>query len=201
MRMIVIGTGGLAKQCLGLLEKSNVDLIFVDNTEGAKPEFFGYPVVNSYEAITSGGSFGFIIAIGDPKWRYHFYNELKKRGGTPLTLMDDTCDDSRFHRKEEGNIILGQTLIEPNVIIGKGNLINYGAALFHDSVIGDFNEIMPGSKLLGNCKIGSHCRIGTNAVILPHTEVCDSVVIGSGAVVTKNITEPGTYVGVPARKR
>jgi acetyltransferase-like isoleucine patch superfamily enzyme len=31
--------------------------------------------------------------------------------------------------------------------------------------------------------------------------ICDRAVIGAGAVVTKNITEPGIYVGNPARLR
>jgi acetyltransferase-like isoleucine patch superfamily enzyme len=47
--------------------------------------------------------------------------------------------------------------------------------------------------------IGNHVSIGSNATILP-VSICDYVVIGAGAVVTKNITEPGTYLGNPARK-
>lgn len=47
--------------------------------------------------------------------------------------------------------------------------------------------------------IGSHVSIGSNATILP-VEICDHVVIGAGAVVTKNITEPGIYAGNPAKK-
>jgi acetyltransferase-like isoleucine patch superfamily enzyme len=49
-------------------------------------------------------------------------------------------------------------------------------------------------------KIGNDVSIGTNATILPVT-ICDRAVIGAGAVVTKNITEPGIYVGNPARLR
>ena len=30
--------------------------------------------------------------------------------------------------------------------------------------------------------------------------ICDDVVIGAGSVVTKEILEPGTYAGNPARK-
>ena len=48
-------------------------------------------------------------------------------------------------------------------------------------------------------KIGSHVSIGSNATILP-VEICAQVVIGAGAVVTKNITEPGVYAGNPAIK-
>ena len=46
--------------------------------------------------------------------------------------------------------------------------------------------------------IGDRVSIGSNATLLP-VEVCDDVVIGAGAVVTKDITEPGFYAGNPAR--
>jgi acetyltransferase-like isoleucine patch superfamily enzyme len=48
-------------------------------------------------------------------------------------------------------------------------------------------------------KIGDHVSIGTNATILPVT-IVDHVVIGAGAVVTKDILERGVYAGNPARK-
>lgn len=47
--------------------------------------------------------------------------------------------------------------------------------------------------------IGDDVSIGTNATILP-VKICSRVVVGAGAVVTKDITEPGYYVGNPARK-
>ena len=46
--------------------------------------------------------------------------------------------------------------------------------------------------------IGNHVSIGSNATILP-VDICDNVVIGAGAVVTKSITKPGVYAGNPAR--
>ena len=48
-------------------------------------------------------------------------------------------------------------------------------------------------------RIGNHVSLGSNATILP-VSICDDVVVGAGAVVTKNITEPGIYAGNPARK-
>lgn len=47
--------------------------------------------------------------------------------------------------------------------------------------------------------IGNHVSIGSNATILP-VRICDHVVIGAGAVVTKDIVEPGVYAGNPARR-
>jgi acetyltransferase-like isoleucine patch superfamily enzyme len=48
-------------------------------------------------------------------------------------------------------------------------------------------------------KIGNNVSIGSNATILP-VNICDNVVIGAGAVITKNITQPGVYAGNPAKK-
>jgi acetyltransferase-like isoleucine patch superfamily enzyme len=53
-------------------------------------------------------------------------------------------------------------------------------------------------NLWKSTKIGNHVSIGTNATILP-VEICDHVVIGAGAVVTRDIREPGIYAGNPAR--
>lgn len=47
--------------------------------------------------------------------------------------------------------------------------------------------------------IGNRVSIGSNATILP-VRICDDVVIGAGAVVTRDITSPGIYVGNPAKK-
>lgn len=46
--------------------------------------------------------------------------------------------------------------------------------------------------------IGNNVSIGSNATILP-VSICDSVVIGAGSVVTKDITKPGVYAGNPAK--
>jgi acetyltransferase-like isoleucine patch superfamily enzyme len=45
--------------------------------------------------------------------------------------------------------------------------------------------------------IGNKVSIGSNATILP-VFICSNVVIGAGAVVTKDISTPGIYAGNPA---
>jgi acetyltransferase-like isoleucine patch superfamily enzyme len=48
-------------------------------------------------------------------------------------------------------------------------------------------------------RIGARVSIGSNATILP-VQICDDVVIGAGAVVTRSITQSGIYAGNPARR-
>jgi len=91
----------------------------------------------------------------------------------------------------------------------------YGCRIDDDSFVGPFVEVQKGAQIGKRCRIQSHAfvcelvtigdtklgngvSVGTNASILPVT-ICDKAVIGAGAVVTKDITEPGVYAGNPAR--
>jgi len=84
------------------------------------------------------------------------------------------------------------------VSIGDECFIGHGVVFINDL----FAEGKPANgnkKIWKNTKIGNNISIGSNATILP-VEICDHVVIGAGAVVTKNITESGVYAGNPAKK-
>ncbi|MCY0093034.1 hypothetical protein OEG82_03155 [Hoeflea sp. J2-29] len=48
--------------------------------------------------------------------------------------------------------------------------------------------------------LGDNVVLGEASILLGPLEICDNVVIGAGALVNKSITEPGIYVGSPARK-
>jgi serine acetyltransferase len=48
--------------------------------------------------------------------------------------------------------------------------------------------------------LGDNVVIGANSVVLGPVDICDNVVIGALSLVNKPITEPGVYVGIPARK-
>jgi acetyltransferase-like isoleucine patch superfamily enzyme len=83
------------------------------------------------------------------------------------------------------------------VSIGDDCFVSHGAMFINDlfSTGGPANR---NKDLWRSTKIGNHVSIGTNATILPVT-ICDHVVVGAGAVVTRNITEPGIYGGNPAK--
>jgi acetyltransferase-like isoleucine patch superfamily enzyme len=82
------------------------------------------------------------------------------------------------------------------VTIGDECFISHGAMFINDSFVVGGPAGKP--ELWRPTKLGNRVSIGTNATILPVT-ICDQVVIGAGAVVTKDITETGFYVGNPAR--
>ena len=84
------------------------------------------------------------------------------------------------------------------VQIGDDCFISHGAMFINDTfAIG--GPAGGNRSLWKETRIGNRVSIGTNATILPVT-ICDDVVVGAGAVVTRDICEPGIYAGNPARR-
>ena len=83
------------------------------------------------------------------------------------------------------------------VTIGDDCFIGHGVMFINDLFSGGGPARGDKSKWKSTV-IGNNVSIGSNATILP-VDICNNVVIGAGAVVTKSINEPGTYIGNPAR--
>lgn len=83
------------------------------------------------------------------------------------------------------------------VTIGDDCFISHGAMFINDIFAGG-GPARGNKEMWKSTTIGNNVSIGTNATILPVT-IADNVVIGAGAVVTKDILEPGVYAGNPAR--
>jgi acetyltransferase-like isoleucine patch superfamily enzyme len=83
------------------------------------------------------------------------------------------------------------------VTIGDECFVSHGA-MFVNDLFATGGPARGDKSLWKSTKIGNRVSVGTNATILP-VEICDNVVIGSGSVVTKDITESGIYAGNPAR--
>ena len=94
--------------------------------------------------------------------------------------------------------VQSHTFICELVEIGDDCFIGHGVMFINDT----FSQGGPANgdvDLWKKTNIGNNVSIGSNATILP-VNICDKVVIGAGAVVTKNIIESGVYVGNPAKK-
>lgn len=83
------------------------------------------------------------------------------------------------------------------VTIGNDCFIGHGVMFINDPFISGGPARGDKTKWR-SVTIGNEVSIGSNATIMP-VEICDRVVIGAGAVVTKSITKPGVYAGNPAK--
>jgi acetyltransferase-like isoleucine patch superfamily enzyme len=83
------------------------------------------------------------------------------------------------------------------VTIGDDCFIGHGVMFIND-VFAKGGPARGDKSLWRSTKLGSRVSLGSNATILP-VSICDDVVVGAGAVVTKDINKPGIYAGNPAR--
>ncbi|NQX76885.1 acyltransferase [Gilvibacter sp.] len=102
------------------------------------------------------------------------------------------------------NVTIGaQTKIQSHsficelVDIGDRCFIGHGVMFIND-LFAKGGPAQGDKTLWKSTKIGNDVSIGSNATILP-VSICDKVVIGAGAVVTKDITKSGVYAGNPAK--
>lgn len=110
----------------------------------------------------------------------------------------------RFHNL---SVKLGFT-IAPNVFEEGLAILHYGTIVVHANArVGKNCRLLEGVNI--GVKSGSHeaavignnCFFGSGAKVIGAVRIADDVAVGAGAVVTKDITEPGTtWAGVPAKK-
>ncbi len=94
--------------------------------------------------------------------------------------------------------IQSHTFICELVTIGNNCFIGHGV-MFVNDLFSTGGPAGGNKELWKSTLIGNNVSIGSNATILP-VSICNDVVIGAGAVITKDITSPGTYAGNPAKK-
>lgn len=97
-----------------------------------------------------------------------------------------------------GNVDWGS---EPWIIsLGENvHLTDGGKFVAHDGGTLLFRQYVPDLEITKPISVGNDVYIGNNVIILPGVNIGSKVVIGAGAVVTKDLPDNSVAVGVPAR--
>lgn len=117
--------------------------------------------------------------------------------------IGDDCFIGPFVEIQRGVVIGNRTKIQSHsfvcelVAIGDDCVVAHGVMFIND-LFKTGGPAKGNKDLWAATRIGNHVSIGSNATILP-VSICDHVVIGAGAVVTKDIVVPGVYAGNPAK--
>ena len=133
---------------------------------------------------------------GDRKKILKYYNPKHF-----VTLVSHLSHVSQRANIGKGSILQHRTTIMPFAKIGQGCLLNCNASIHHESVLGDYSTMAPGSILLGRVKVGAEAYIGAGAIVKENCTIGKGAVIGAGAVVVKDVPQNTRVVGVPAKKQ
>ena len=152
------------------------------------------------EYIASGDKTIPIIVSPDGALRRKVAEKYAAAGFRFATIVAKTADVSESAMLGEGTVIAEHVVVTAETKIGRFVKINTAATVTHECVINDYATIAPRAVLLGRIKVGEGAYIGANATILPGLTIGKGAIVGAGAVVTKNVPDSETWVGVPARK-
>lgn len=115
------------------------------------------------------------------------------------TLIDPTAIVSNYCSIGKGTLIGAFNQIGPNARVGEFCSILYACSVGHDAVLEDYVSAMDYCDMTGYDYLEEGVYLGSSVAILPDIRICKNSVIGGGAVVVKDLLEPGTYTGVPAK--
>jgi len=182
-KLIIIGAGGHGKVAADISIKMNLweEIAFLDDDETIQSSLGIDAAGNLGDVYTHIGDSDIFIAIGNNTAREKIMRQMEVELGA-------------------GTVVMAGAIINCSSHIGKGCIINTGATVDHDNKIGSYVHISPGAHLAGTVMIGQRTWLGIGSTISNNLSIADDCMIGAGAVVVKDITESGTYVGIPARR-
>ena len=141
-----------------------------------------------------------MVAVADSKDRADIVSRLPKETKyftfihPTVQIMDDNIEVG------EGSFIGANSILTTNIKLGKHALLNRGNHIGHDCFIGDYFSAMPNAVIGGNVWIDNKVYLGSCSNIREKIKIVANTTIGMNAAVVKNLTESGTYVGIPAKK-
>lgn len=160
---------------------------FINNIEMLKKEI---KKIRKY-VVCIGSEYGFA--------RVNISEYLDKFDLEPLNIIHRTSYIDCTSLIKNGYQVMPHALVHKFALIGKQVIINSGASIEHECIIGDGVHIMSQAAISGRVTIEDFATIGTNSTILPNLKIGKGAIIGAGAVVTKDVEPYTTVAGVPAK--
>ena len=202
-RLVMIGASGHGKVCAEIAKKSGYysEILFLDDNLYVK-KCGNYDVEGTSRDLCHylDEETDFFVSIGRHEHRKRIQEKIEIEGGKLATLIHPRATISETVTLGEGTVVMPGAVINAGSIIGRGVIVNTSSSIDHDCTIGNWCHISVGAHLSGTIQIGECSWIGAGATISNNLSICSEVTIGAGAVVVKDITEEGTYIGVPAKK-
>ncbi len=194
-RVIVQGGGEHARVVLDCLLAcgANVRALFDPKYAGS---LFGIPQLGTYDPQFEPTARA-VVAIGNNATRQQV---VARTQHAFTTVIHPSALVSRFASAGEGSMLLQGVIVQAQTAVGRHVIINTGAQIDHDCVLGDFVHVAPRAVLCGTVQVGEGALIGAGAVVLPGRVIGRGATIGAGSVVTRHVPDGVTVVGNPARE-
>ena len=205
--IVVVGGGGHAKVVISILRKLKRHRLLGYTDSRDNGALLETPYLGSDRDLASLASgpqiLNVVLAVGQVglgEARYELWKRLNSPAlSFPLIVSPDAIVNEGV-AGGEGAVVMDGAVINSGAAIGLGVIVNTNSTIEHDVVLADWVHVAPGATLSGGVTVGRFSMIGVGATVIEGTKIAPRTVVGAGATVVRDLTEPGVYVGCPARR-
>ena len=158
-----------------------------------------WDVLDVPENAAHHGCDAFFVAIGNAQHRQTWCEWLFAESLELVTLVDPSAVLSSFSEIADGVLVVAGAVINVDVKLGRGVIINTHASVDHDCVLGDYSHVCPAAALGGEVTVGEGSWLGIGCQVKQCIAIGRAVTVGAGATVVSDIQDGLTVVGTPAR--
>ncbi len=194
-KVIIYGGGGLSKMIIESVRVLGCYQIvgIIDDSLPKGADIIGSPVLGGVEVLPQLYQSGVRLAvnsvggIGNYTVRLNVFHQLAQAGFVCPSIVHPSAHVDPSARLEAGVLVLAQSYVSGNAVVGMGSLINNSVVVSHDCVLGVCTNLSPGAMTAGDVIIEDFAQIGMNVTINIGVRIGRECRIGNGATIKKDV--------------
>lgn len=190
-KVIVFGSGGMAKELIQYLESDGIEILYVVSTEPFNNPAYGYQVRPDIDP--AGESADWILGVAMPDVKRAIVSAHP--GGRWTSYAHSSAIVSSWATIGRGCVFAPQAIVVGDPVIGEFCFFNTNATIGHDSRLGAYSTLFPNTEVCGDCSLGENCILGIGAYVVPGCRLPSGSKISAGAIVRESYDVPCTVYG------
>lgn len=200
--VLIVGGGGHAKVVIEVFRSAGHEPACILDPHTSEQHVLGVPVLGGDDRAQQLFEDGYLhahVAIGENGLRQRIGDRLKEMGFCLMNALHPRAVISPSAELGVGIAVMANAVINAKACVSDFVIVNTGAIVEHDCLVGVGTHVAPRSVMGGNVVLEGGVLFGIGAVARPLSRVGARAVVGAGSVIIGTIDADSIVAGNPAR--